>query len=228
MNDESFTGERLTRYALNIGAIGFPEGGRELNSGRISPYFFNTGFFNTGPSIRTLAEAYAVAIETRIEGDVDIVFGPAYKGISIATAIAIALDDEYGVNIGYAFNRKEEKEHGEGGSVAGAPMDGKKVLIVDDAMTSGKSADEAVDIIIANGGTPTGCIVTFDRQERGMETELSEVQEFQEKHKIPVEALATTTDLIVVLEKTPAESGDDEVGEMLNKVLEYQKEYGVE
>ncbi len=132
-----------------------------------------------------------------------------------------------GIYVDYAFNRKEAKDHGEGGIIVGASLQGKNVLIVDDVMTTGTSSGEAVEIIRANGGTPIGCVIAFDRQERGKESNLSAVEEFQKNYGIPVGAAATLADLISVLKRTPAESSDDNVGEMLEKILEYRQQYGI-
>ncbi|MFA5841638.1 MAG: orotate phosphoribosyltransferase [Candidatus Paceibacterota bacterium] len=215
--------EQFVSYALNIGAMELLPNGRELKSKRISPYFFNSGLFNTGESISNLAKAYAGAINRR-PFPRGVIFGPAYKGIPLATAVAQAL----GGKIGYAFNRKEAKDHGEGGVIVGASLKGEEVIIVDDVMTTGTSSGEAVEITIANGGIPIACIIAFDRQERGKEGKLSAVQEFQKNYGIPVYAAATLTDLILFLEKTPAESGDDNIGEIIEKILAYRKEYGVD
>ncbi|MDO8604657.1 MAG: orotate phosphoribosyltransferase [bacterium] len=133
-------------WALRIGAIELVP--RELKSGRISPYYFNSGLFNTGHTLSTLVQEYTKVIHLNFNPDV--IFGPAYKGIPLVAGVAIAL----GNSVGYAFNRKEEKAHGEGGILAGSPLEGKKVLIIDDVMTTGTSSGEAVEIIRANGGTP--------------------------------------------------------------------------
>lgn len=212
--------ETFVKYALHVRALELLPEGRKLKSGRISPYFFNSGLFNTGETITHLAQAYAAA--ARSFPRPDVVFGPAYKGIPLATAVAQAI----GGNVGYAFNRKEAKDHGEGGIIVGAPLAGKTVLIVDDVMTTGTSSGEAVEIIRANGGTPIGCVIAFDRQERGKENELSAVLEFELTYEIEVAAAATLTDLITVLRRTPVVSGDDWAGEILEKILTYRAEYG--
>jgi orotate phosphoribosyltransferase len=217
--DSRNSAETFVAYALGIGALELLPEGRKLKSGRISPYFFNSGLFNTGDTVSNLARAYAAAAS---EFTPEVVFGPAYKGIPLATAVAQAI----GGNVGYAFNRKEAKDHGEGGIIVGMPLEGKDVLIVDDVMTTGGSADEAAEIIMKNGGNLIGCIIAFDRQERSKEGLLSAVQEF-EQNWVPVRAAATLADLIAYLRRIPAESGDDEVGEMFEKILAYRKEYGV-
>ena len=152
----------------------------------------------------------------------DVIFGPAYKGIPLAVAIALLL----GGNMGYAYNRKEEKNHGDGGLIVGASLKERKVAIVDDVMTTGTSSSEAFKIIRANEGIPTSCIIAFDRQERG-DGEVSAVQEFEENFKIPVYPAATLADLIEVLQETTINEGDAVAGEILENILTYQQEYGV-
>jgi len=211
----------FVRYALSIGALELVPGGRKLKSERISPYFFNSGLFNTGLSLAKLASAYVSVIRggyTRSQ----VIFGPAYKGIPLVSAVATLLGDD----TGYAFNRKEEKDHGDGGMLVGASLKGKRVTILDDVMTTGSSIIEAAEIIRAAGGMPVNCVISFDRQERAS-GELSAVQEFEQKYKIPVLAAATLTDLISVLEHTSAESGDDNIGEFLEEILAYKAQYGV-
>lgn len=219
--------ECFIKYAIQIGAIEFVPEGRKLKSGRISPYFFNSGLFNTGATIGELGQVYVYEFLKHHLDTPDVIFGPAYKGIPLAVITAHQLSLLSNIKIGYAFNRKKEKTHGDGGTIVGASLAGKRVLIVDDVMTTGTSSGEAVEIIRANGGTPIGCVIAFDRQERGKESELSAVQEFQKNYEIPVYATATLADLISFLRKLPPESGDDNTGEILEKILTYQKEYGV-
>lgn len=204
-------------YALQIGALELVPGGRQLKSGRISPYFFNSGLFYTGETISNLAKAYASAIKGF---QPDVIFGPAYKGIPLAVTVAQAI----GGNIGYAFNRKEEKDHGEGGSIIGASLQEKKVLIVDDVMTTGTSSGEAIEIVRSAGGIPIGCVIAFDRQECGKNGNESAVQEFEEIYKIPVRAAATLNDLIALMQLDPKEP---KFSIFLPKILDYKKLYGV-
>jgi orotate phosphoribosyltransferase len=208
--------EQFVEYALGLDALELVPEGRTLKSGRVSPYFFNSGLFNTGGSLSKLARAYVAAIDGNFRPD--IVFGPAYKGIPLAVAVAQAI----GGNIGYAFNRKEAKDHAEGGIIVGASPKGKKVLLVDDVMTTGTSLDEAVEIIRTNGGIIICCVIAFDRQERGKEGNLSAVQEFQQNYGIPVRAAATLADLISYMRKTRQEES------MQDKIRAYQKQYGAD
>lgn len=213
--------QRFVGYALQIGAMELIPGGRKLKSGRMSPYFFNSGLFKTGHDLAELATAYAKLIY--IGDRPKVIFGPAYKGITLAAAIAVTL----GNSIEYAFNRKEIKDHGEGGIVVGASLEEKKVCIADDVMTTGTSSGEAVDIIRANGGTPIACVIAFDRQERGNEGNRSAVQEFEKNYGIPVRAVATLADLIAYLQTAVNDGGPDRIGKALDSILAYQRMYGV-
>jgi len=210
----------FVRDTLIIGAMELIPEGRKLRSGRISPYFFDAGLFNKGAHLHLLSKAYTGAImdlDWRLK--MDVVFGPAYKGIPLAVIVSARLYQDHCLDVGWAFNRKEAKDHGEGGIIVGCPVKGKRVLIVDDVMTTGTSSGEAVDIVRENGGIPVGCVIAFDRQERGTETELSAVQEFEKKYEIPVWAAATLEDLIWYLR------GKNEYLDIFVKILEYQKQY---
>ena len=169
-----------------------------LKSGRLSPYFFNAGLFNTGGAMATLGRCYARAIE---EGapPFDMLFGPAYKGIPLVTATAVALADWHGRSLPFAFNRKEAKQHGEGGSLIGAPLAGR-VLVIDDVISAGTAIRESIEIIRAAGATPAGVVVALDRQERGQESALSAVQEVQQAFSIPVIHIISLGHLIEHLE----------------------------
>lgn len=213
--------ENFVAYALRGGALELLPEGRALKSGRISPYFFNSGLFNTGDTLSHLALAYTAAAS---EFAFEVVFGPAYKGIPLATAVAQAI----GGNVGYSFNRKEAKDHGEGGIIVGAQLAGKKILIVDDVMTTGTSSGEAVEIIRTNGGIPIACVIAFDRQERSKEGMLSAVQEFERTYGIPVRAAATLSDLVNLLERSTVQKlRGDEIDTILKKILDYRSQYGV-
>jgi orotate phosphoribosyltransferase len=202
-------------FCLDSGVLRF--GTYVTKSGRPSPYFFNAGLFNTGARLDRLAEFYALAI--RGSGlAFDMVFGPAYKGIVLAAAAAMALS-RHGVDVPYAYNRKEEKDHGEGGAVVGAPLAGR-VLIIDDVMTAGTAVRESVAIILAAGAQPAGVAVCLDRMERGAGA-LSAVQEVRQQHGIPVVAIATLDDLLGYLQ------GEPRFEEDLQAIAAYRQQYGV-
>lgn len=187
-------------------------------AGRLSPYFFNSGLFNDGASLKQLGEFYAAAIlDSGVE--FDMLFGPAYKGIPLVSATAIALAAR-GCNVPYAFNRKEAKDHGEGGSIVGAPLAGN-VLIVDDVISAGVSVRESVETIRAQQARPCGVAIAIDRQERG-QGELSAVQEVQRDYHIPVISIADLAGLIRYLD------GNAELEEHRAAVQAYRAQYGVQ
>lgn len=186
-------------------------------AGRHSPYFFNSGLFNDGESLKKLGEFYAAAIlDSGIE--FDMLFGPAYKGIPLVSAISIALAGQ-GRNLPYAFNRKEAKDHGEGGTIVGAPLQGR-VLIVDDVISAGTSVRESVDLIRRQGAVPCAVAIAIDRQERG-QGDLSAVQEVQRDYDIPVISIANLTGLIRFLD------GAAEFSAQKQAVEAYRAQYGV-
>lgn len=189
----------------------------KLKSGRISPYFFNAGLFNSGRALAQLSRFYAAAIQ-QAGIECDVLFGPAYKGIPLVTTTAVALADQHGRNLPWAFNRKEAKDHGEGGSIVGSSLHGR-VLIVDDVMTAGTAIRESVDLIKAHGATPSGVVIALDRQERGRD-ERSAVQEVEQELGLPVTSILKLADLIDHLRTT----GD---GAQLAAVQRYRSEYGV-
>jgi orotate phosphoribosyltransferase len=201
--------------ALSVGALKFGE--FELKSGRISPYFFNSGMFATGHAAATMGRCYAQAAA---ESDIafDTIFGPAYKGIPLAALAAAALADAHGRDVPYCFNRKEAKAHGEGGAIVGSPVS-DKVLIVDDVITAGTAIREAIDIIGAAGGAVSGVLLALDRQEKGT-GELSAVQEVVQESGVPVVSIIQLEDLINHLRKS-AESSD-----LLGSVIAYRERYG--
>ncbi len=208
------------RFALDQGVLRF--GDFTLKSGRHSPYFFNAGLFNTGAALAQLGRFYAAALQAS-DLACDVLYGPAYKGIPLAAATAIALADEYGRDVPYAFNRKESKDHGEGGLIVGHPLRGD-VLIIDDVITAGTSVRESIDIIQAQGARPAGVLIALDRQERGQD-ERSAVQEVRERFGIPVVSIATLADLVAFLEASPA--GTAIPPETLGAVRDYRSRYGV-
>lgn len=186
-------------------------------AGRLSPYFFNAGLFNDGAALGRLAEFYARAI-TASGLAIDALFGPAYKGIPLVAVIAVALA-RGGRNLPFSFNRKEVKDHGEGGSIVGAPLAGR-VLIVDDVISAGTSVRESVELIRAAGATPCGVVIALDRMERGS-GELSAVQEVKRDYDIPVLAVASLDDLMAFLRQSSACQQSEAA------VARYRQEYGV-
>lgn len=217
--------EKFISYALDIGGIELIS--RTLKSGRVSPYFFNTGIFNTGNFLNKLAAFYASAIAEKFQDvNVDVLFGPAYKGIPLAASTALMLWNNHRMNTGYAFNRKEAKDHGEKGMVVGHDIANKNVLIVDDVITTGRSIKEAVDVIRAHQGTPIGCLIAFDRQESGVETNLSASQNFAYRYGVPVHSISTLNDLIAVLRRTTERSAITHEAQVLREILWYKKQYG--
>ena len=201
-------------YALDCGVLKF--GQFQLKSGRTSPYFFNTGLFNTGAQLGKLGHFYAQAL---IQSDIkpDILYGPAYKGIPLVSATSIAYAQITNKDIPFAFNRKEAKDHGEGGSLVGAPLQGK-VIILDDVITAGTSVRESVEIITNAGAIPAGVLIALDRQEKG-QNDSSAIQEVQERFNMPVVAIITLANIIDYL---TAESSDQ-----LNAIKDYQHRYGI-
>ena len=191
-----------------------------LKSGRVSPYFFNSGLFNTGTKLSFLADCYAAAIAAS-ELHFHVLFGPAYKGIPLVAATAIALADRHDMDKPYCFNRKEAKEHGEGGTIVGAEPGGE-VLIIDDVITAGTAVREAIAILTANGARLVGIAVAMDRQERGT-GELSAIQEIEQSYNIPVINIINLQDVINYLE----DSSDPVLHRHLEAVRAYRLEYGV-
>lgn len=207
--------QEFIEFAIKKQVLRFGE--FKTKAGRLSPYFFNAGLFNDGESLMKLGEYYAAAI-LKSGVQFDMLFGPAYKGITLAASIAIALARQ-GRNVPYAYNRKEAKDHGEGGTVVGAALQGR-VLIVDDVISAGTSVRESVDIIRSHDATPCGVAIAIDRQERGL-GQLSAVQEVEKDNGIPVIKIATLADLISYLNDAPA------LAEFKPAVEKYRAEYGV-
>lgn len=203
-------------FAAQIGALRFGE--FTLKSGRSSPYFFNTGLFDTGDRLARVARAYAACIQdSGIE--FDLLYGPAYKGIPLAAATSMALAGEFARDLPYAFNRKEAKDHGEGGLIVGRPLGGR-VLIIDDVITAGTSVRESVDIIRRQGAQPAGVVIALDRQERGQDGR-SAVAEVRASLGIPVVSVLTLDHLIDFLQDQSDSAG------WLERLRSYRAEYGV-
>ena len=195
-------------------------GGFTLKSGRRSPYFFNTGLFNSGRDLAELGRFYASAIiQSGIE--FDMIFGPAYKGIPLAAATAIALADHHDRDVPYAFDRKEAKDHGEGGNIVGAPLSGR-VLIIDDVITAGLSASYSIDLIRNNRAVTAGFVIALDRQEKSPGSDRSALQSLQSEQQLPVFSIATLHDLVELLQQQPDRT------EILDSIKAYREQYGVQ
>jgi len=207
---------QFIEFALERGALRFGE--FTLKSGRLSPYFFNSGLFNDGDSLRRLGEYYARAV-TEAGLEFDMVFGPAYKGIPLASAFAIACSLRYDRSIPYCFDRKEEKDHGEGGNTLGASLSGR-VLIIDDVITAGTSVNHSVDLIRGAGAVAAGVAIALDRQERGT-GKTSAIQEVEQRHGLRVISIITLDCLIEYLKAEPDQAGH------LDHISRYREQYGV-
>ena len=209
-------------FAVQAGVLRFGE--FKTKAGRLSPYFFNAGLFDDGAKLDRLASAYAARLLPRID-DFDLVFGPAYKGITLAAALAMALA-RAGHNKPYAYNRKEAKDHGEGGVLVGAPLAGRRVLIVDDVISAGTSVRESIAMIRAAGGTPVAVAIALDRQERGVaagvDLPFSAVQQVQQEQGLAVWAIATLADLLDYVRDEPGAQAH------AGAVLAYRERYGVD
>lgn len=203
--------QQFIEFCLKHEAIRFGE--FTLKSGRVSPYFFNAGLFNTGETMAQLGKFYATAIKASgIE--FDTLFGPAYKGIPLVITTTIALNEEYKINKPWCFNRKVSKDHGEGGSIVGAPLQGK-VLIIDDVITAGTAVNESMTIIKEHNATLGGICIALNRQEKG-QGKLSAICEIEQQHNVPVISIINLDDLIDHI-KTPS---------LQNKIKEYREKYG--
>lgn len=203
-------------FAISQGVLKFGE--FTLKSGRISPYFFNAGLFQTGSALSQLGKFYAQAI---VESGVqfDMLFGPAYKGIPLAAATAIALYEQYGRDYPYAFNRKEAKDHGEGGTIVGAALTGR-VLVIDDVMTAGTAIREAASIVANQGAELAGVAIALDRQERGT-GEQSAVQEVQSRYGVPVISIVSLQEISTHIQQSTTDA------DLLARIQAYRQQYGV-
>jgi orotate phosphoribosyltransferase len=208
--------EQFIEFALETGVLRF--GSFTLKSGRVSPYFFNSGLFNTGASLARLGQFYAQAIiDAQVE--FDLLFGPAYKGIPLASSTVIALAEHHQRDIPYTFNRKEIKDHGEGGQLIGSELNGK-ILIIDDVISAGTSVRESVEIIHSAKAVPAGVIIALDRQEKG-QTEQSAIQQVESELNIPVISIICLADLLDYLKNNPV------LRKHLADVEAYRERYGV-
>lgn len=216
MNSDTGYQRTFLEMAINLGALGFGE--YTLKSGRKSPYFFNAGVFSTGRSIAALGRFYAEVI---VANDLrfDMLFGPAYKGIPLAAVCAAALSDHHDIDTGFAYNRKEAKQHGEGGSIVGAPVSGR-VLIIDDVITAGTAIRQAVGLIREAGAEVAGVVLALDRQERGGGQQ-SAVQELSTELDAPVASIAGLGDLIALVASNPS------LDQYLQSMKDYRRDYGV-
>jgi orotate phosphoribosyltransferase len=205
----------FVEFAIREGVLRFGE--FKTKAGRLSPYFFNAGLFNDGNRLGRLGRYYAQAALASGIG-FDMLFGPAYKGITLAAATAVALA-EAGHNVPFCFNRKEAKDHGEGGNIVGSPLSGR-VLVIDDVITEGASKREAIEIIRAAGAVPAGVLIALDRQERGR-GELSATQEVSREFALPVTCIATLGDILDTLAGSPERKQD------IERIEEYRRLYGV-
>ena len=202
---------------VQLGVLKF--GSFTLKSGRESPYFFNAGLFNTGSTINAVGRAYAAALAAS-DLDFDMLFGPAYKGIPLVTVTAAAMAEHHGRNLPFAYNRKEAKDHGEGGSIVGSPLK-DRVLIVDDVITAGTAIRESIEIIKQAGAHPAGVLLALDRQERAPGSRLSAVQEVRESFRIPVLAVVSLQDLMAHI-AIPGREAD------LKNMRDYRERYGLQ
>lgn len=208
--------KRFIELALSKNVLKFGE--FTLKSGRVSPYFFNTGLFDDGYDLAQLGRFYAQAAMDSQE-EFDLLFGPAYKGIPLVSTTAVALAEHHAKRVPYSFNRKEKKDHGEGGSIVGSALAGD-VLIVDDVISAGTAIREAIEIIKSNGATPKAVLIALDRQERG-QGKLSAVQEVANDYGIPVHSIIQLSDLIDYLKD------NTQFEQFYAKVIQYREDYGV-
>ncbi|WP_417686373.1 orotate phosphoribosyltransferase [Pseudidiomarina gelatinasegens] len=209
--------KEFIEFAIERGVLKFGE--FTLKSGRTSPYFFNAGLFNQGSDLARLGRFYAAALQDS-GVQYDLLFGPAYKGIPIATAAAIALYDTYQKDVPYCFNRKEKKDHGEGGNLVGSPLKGR-VMLVDDVITAGTAIRESMEIVQANGAELAGVLIALDRQEKG-QGELSAIQEVERDYNATVISIVKLNDVIAYLQNSA------DFSEYLDAVTAYRAQYGVE
>ena len=225
---ESFQTDFIT-FSLSVGVLKF--GTFTLKSGRVSPYFFNAGLFASGRALSKLGRAYASSImasDALANGDgtvnFDVIFGPAYKGISLGAVVASSLYDMFGVDVGFAYNRKEAKDHGEGGMLVGASMEGKRVLVVDDVISAGTAIRESHEMLVGIKAVPVGVSIALDRAEkRSLDDPVSAVQAVARDLEIPVVSIVGLKQLFGYLQNSTDFDTD-----VLKAVVDYRSEYGVE
>jgi orotate phosphoribosyltransferase len=216
MTSDNHYKTQFIENGLRSGALKFGE--FTLKSGRVSPYFFNAGQFYTGRALAELGRCYAAAIvASGIE--YDVLFGPAYKGITLAAATSVALADHHGLDVPYCFNRKEAKTHGEGGNMVGAPLEGR-VLIIDDVITAGTAIREVMEIVDSAGASAAGVVIGLDRKEKG-KSELSAIQEVEQEFSIPVVGIVDIGDILDYL------AGKPENDQLVAAIKQYRSQYGV-
>ncbi len=208
---QTFIELAISRQALKFGQF-------TLKSGRTSPYFFNAGFFNQGQDLALLGDCYAETL-INVGAEFDMLFGPAYKGIPLGCTTAVSLARMHNINVPFCYNRKEPKNHGEGGNLVGAPLSGK-VLIVDDVITAGTAIRESIDLINTAGATPAGVLIALDRQEKGT-GELSAIQEIVKEYNLPVYAIINLDDLHNYIE------GQPDMQDYAVAINTYRQQYGV-
>ena len=208
--------QQFIEFALSRNVLRFGE--FTLKSGRVSPYFFNAGLFNSGEDLAKLGEFYAQAIQAQ-QLKYDVIFWPAYKGIPIATAAATALYHQFAINKPVCFNRKEAKDHGEGGNLIGSPLQGK-VLLIDDVITAGTAIRESMQLIEANQATLAGVMIALDRQEKG-KSDLSAIQEVERDYHCHVSSIITLEHLLTYLQQS------EQYSAFLPKMLSYRQQYGI-
>lgn len=209
--------KRFIELAITEKALSFGE--FELKSGRVSPYFFNAGLFHSGRALSILGQSYAQVI-AEANFNADVIFGPAYKGIPLAACTVAALSERFDIDLGYAYNRKERKAHGEGGVLVGADLQGKRVVILDDVITAGTAIREVIAIISAAGGIVSGVVIGLNRQEKG-QNGYSAIDEIEESFNIPVMSIINLEQIVDFLE------GSQDLQAWREKVLNYRELYGV-
>jgi orotate phosphoribosyltransferase len=213
--------EAFIRFALESGVLKFGE--FTLKSGRLSPYFFNAGLFSDGNAFYQLSAFYSDAIQDTFQHNYEVLFGPAYKGISLATSASIGLKLNYDLNVLVSFNRKEAKDHGEGGTIIGADLANRRVLLVDDVITAGTTIRESANTIQASNGKLVGAIILLDRQEKGLDSHLSAIQEVEQAFGLTVNSIITLDNLIEYLQKNTFPSANKH----LEKISAYRNHYGI-